>query len=60
MKKCVEFLQDESGQDLIEYTLLIAFISLSSVAIFSNAGQSVNTVWKDGKNVLSTAVLSSS
>lgn len=60
MKQCVQFLQDESGQDLIEYTLLMAFIALGSAAVFSNAGQSVNNIWKDGKNVLSNAAVASS
>ena len=33
-------LNDESGQDLIEYTLLMAFIALASAAIFISAGSS--------------------
>ena len=40
------FLRDESGQDLIEYTLLMAFIALASAAIFVSAGGSVNTIWQ--------------
>jgi Flp pilus assembly pilin Flp len=54
-----KFLTDEDGQDLIEYTLLLGAIVIGSAAIFSNAGQSVNTVWKDAKNVLSTAAVAS-
>ena len=34
----MRFLKDEEGQDLIEYTLLMAFIALASAAIFVNAG----------------------
>ena len=29
-----KFWQDESGQDLIEYTLLMAFVALASASIF--------------------------
>ena len=29
-----EFLKDDSGQDLIEYTLLMAFVALASAALF--------------------------
>jgi Flp pilus assembly pilin Flp len=54
------FLQDEQGQDLIEYTLLIAFIALASAAIFANAGKSVKTVWDLASNQLSNAVVSAS
>ena len=55
-----QFIRDESGQDLLEYTLLLAFLALASTAIFSGAGSSTNTVWKDAKNVLSNAVIASS
>lgn len=51
----VEFLRDEGGQDLIEYTLLMAFVSLSCVIIFSNAGGSVDNVWKDASKTLTNA-----
>jgi Flp pilus assembly pilin Flp len=42
--------QDEQGQDLIEYTLLMAF-----VAIASRAGSSVKGVWTTTNNQLAQA-----
>ena len=46
MKKMfIRFLKDEQGQDLIEYTLLMAFIALASAAIFTNAGSSIKSIW---------------
>jgi Flp pilus assembly pilin Flp len=39
------FLRDESGQDLIEYTLLLAFVALASAALFIGAGGSVQGIW---------------
>jgi Flp pilus assembly pilin Flp len=39
------FWRDEDGQDLIEYTLLMAFVALSSAALFSSAGTNVSKVW---------------
>jgi Flp pilus assembly pilin Flp len=39
------FIKDESGQDLIEYTLLLAFVALASAAIFIGAGTSVSSIW---------------
>jgi len=59
-KQIADFLKDEEGQDLIEYTLLIGFIALTSTALFAGAGSSTNTVWKDAKNILSNAVIASS
>ena len=37
--------KDEQGQDLIEYTLLMAFLALASAALFIGAGGSVNGIW---------------
>ena len=39
------FLNDEQGQDLIEYTLLLAFVALSSATLFIGAGKSVSGIW---------------
>ncbi len=39
------FLRDEQGQDLIEYTLLLAFVCLASAALFISAGGSVAGIW---------------
>ena len=36
---------DEQGQDLIEYTLLMAFVALASAALFIGAGGSVKGIW---------------
>ena len=38
------FVQDESGQDLIEYALLAGFISLVAVAAITTVGTGINTV----------------
>ena len=53
----LSFLRDEQGQDLIEYTLLMAFIALASAAIFINAGGSLTTIWSSGSNTLSNAAV---
>ena len=47
--------QEESGQDLIEYTLLMAFIALASAAIFIGAGGSVNSIWSGTNSTLASA-----
>ena len=39
------FWNDEQGQDLIEYTLLLAFVCLASAALFIGAGGSVSGIW---------------
>jgi Flp pilus assembly pilin Flp len=49
------FWQEESGQDLIEYTLLMAFIALASAAVFIGAGQNLNTIWTGANGQLANA-----
>jgi Flp pilus assembly pilin Flp len=45
MTTIMNFLRDEQGQDLIEYTLLLAFVALASAALFIGAGNSVKGIW---------------
>jgi Flp pilus assembly pilin Flp len=51
----MNLLRDDQGQDLIEYTLLLAFVALASAALFINAGGSVNTIWGAASSQLSNA-----
>ena len=39
------FSRDEEGQDLLEYTLLVALIALVAFGAVSFAGGSVNTIF---------------
>jgi Flp pilus assembly pilin Flp len=54
------FLQGEQGQDLIEYTLLLAFVCLASAALFISAGGSVSGIWTSTNSQLATANTSAS
>ena len=54
------FLTNEDGQDLIEYTLLMAFVALASAALFIGAGSSINTIWTTANTQLSNAAGSAS
>ncbi|MGD0362601.1 MAG: Flp family type IVb pilin [Bryobacteraceae bacterium] len=47
--------RDEQGQDLIEYTLMLAFVALASAALFSTAGTSINQIWSKTNAQLTTA-----
>jgi len=50
-----EFLVDEEGQDLIEYTLLLAFVALASAAVFKGAGTSLSGIWTVANTRLANA-----
>jgi Flp pilus assembly pilin Flp len=49
------FWDDEQGQDLIEYTLLMAFVALASAALFMGAGGSIKGIWTSTNTQLSNA-----
>jgi len=49
------FWKEEQGQDLIEYTLLMAFVALASAALFLGAGNSIKGIWTNTSAQLSSA-----
>ena len=51
----LNLLHDESGQDLIEYTLLMAFVALASAALFLGAGGSISGIWSTSNSQLAAA-----
>jgi Flp pilus assembly pilin Flp len=55
-----QFLIDEEGQDLIEYTLLLAFVALASATLFTRAGSSVKTIWSAASTTLVNAATAAS
>ena len=53
----LRLVRDDEGQDLVEYTLLLAFVCLASAALFIGAGQSMASIWTDTNLVLTNAGL---
>jgi pilus assembly protein Flp/PilA len=49
------FVRDEEGQDLIEYALLVALISLVCVVALTEAGTQVNSIFESIRDKLTTA-----
>jgi len=49
------FWKDEQGQDLIEYSLLMAFVALASAALFLGAGNSIKGIWTTTNSQLTAA-----
>ena len=54
------FLQEEQGQDLIEYTLLLAFVCLATSALFVSSGGSLSGIWTSANSRLVAANTSAS
>jgi Flp pilus assembly pilin Flp len=55
MKLLRALYRDERGQDLVEYTLLLAFVVLSSAALFLNNGAAISSIWGVTNNNLDYA-----
>lgn len=49
------FLREEDGQDLVEYTLILAFVALASAALLTTAGTSVRGIWNQTSTRLGAA-----
>jgi len=49
------FLKDEQAQDLIEYTLLLAFVCLATAALFISSGGSLSGIWITANTDLTSA-----
>jgi Flp pilus assembly pilin Flp len=56
----IKLVRDEQGQDLIEYTLLLAFVALASAALFISSGNSVGTIWGAASTQLVNAAANAS
>ena len=52
----IEFLQDEQGQDLIEYTLVAALIGFAAVAGMGTLAGNINTAFSKIGSKLNASV----
>jgi Flp pilus assembly pilin Flp len=57
LNRIAEILNGEQGQDLVEYTLLLAFVMLASAALYVNAGGSVTGIWTMTNSQLSSGIV---
>ena len=39
------FWQEEDGQDMVEYSLLLAFIAIAAIGLLVNVKGSISTLW---------------
>lgn len=57
----MQFIHDESGQDLTEYALLLAFIVMASAALLFSSTDAMRGIWvkTDAQLVLANSLASS-
>lgn len=49
------FVKEEDGQDLVEYSLLLAFIALAVIATMGTVKTSLQTIWTNVNTKLDSA-----
>ena len=49
------FWKDEQGQDLIEYSILLSFVTIALVGMMIGPGKDVKAIWTAGNNQLRQA-----
>ena len=49
------FVREEEGQDIIEYSLLAAFISISGYLVLQSIGSNVNSIYSKVQTATSSA-----
>jgi pilus assembly protein Flp/PilA len=54
--RLISFVQEDEGQDLIEYALLVGLISLVAVAALTLTGTNVNAIFDSIQNKLAAAL----
>jgi len=56
MKSFRTILQEDDGQDMVEYSLLLAFIVVCAAAILTSTRTQVSAIWSTINSSLSSAV----
>ena len=49
------FWRDESGQDIVEYSLLITFIAIATMWVIAGGRPAVNGVWTGANTTITNA-----
>jgi len=55
-----QFLRDDTGQDLVEYSLLLGFFALAAIALLSGMQTQIDNVWTSINNGLRSGVSATS
>ena len=51
----IGFLRSEDGQDMVEYTLLLAFVALAAGAAYVTIGNNISSIWSKAQKDITSA-----
>jgi Flp pilus assembly pilin Flp len=49
--------KDESGQDLVEYTLILGFVALASAALYATISTDILNIWTKASTAMNKAAV---
>ncbi len=52
MKIIRQFIKDESGQDLVEYALMLVFLAMAAITVLPFLAEAVNNVFSKSASTL--------
>lgn len=52
LRYIARFIRERQAQDLIEYTLLLAFVALAIVGVLSQTGTSISGLWTSANSTI--------
>jgi Flp pilus assembly pilin Flp len=55
IQRIVRFFHEDHAQDLVEYSLLIAFVAMAAAGVLSQVGVGVQGPWSSAKTTLAAA-----
>ncbi|MGO9239965.1 MAG: Flp family type IVb pilin [Bryobacteraceae bacterium] len=55
MNSLGNFWLDEDGQDMVEYTLLLAFVALAAGAAYVAIGHQISAIWSKAQGDITSA-----
>ena len=59
LQRLAKFFREQLGQDLIEYTLLLAFVALGVIGLLAPTGSSISGLWSSANSTIALGTASS-
>jgi len=55
IRSLYHFCQDENGQDLVEYSLILTFVALACLTVYGSLEPATNAIWVKANTEVVTA-----
>jgi Flp pilus assembly pilin Flp len=55
MQRFYDFWRRQEGQDIVEYSLLVAFLAITCLALMASVQSPIQGMWSKGSNTVASA-----